>query len=187
MNAYDFDNTIYNGESIVDFFLFCISKDLKLLIYLPAAVNLLRKYKKNKLDIVVLEKYIEKFMTRVIDVEKYEVYIEEFWKKNKHKLKPEFLDMIKKDDIIITGCPSFLFDYIRHMINTDNILCSEFDLKTKDLKYVCLGKNKVDLLNKYYPNVKIKKFYTDSMMDTPMMKISEEVYFVDKNEIKQIK
>ena len=38
MNVYDFDNTIYDGESAVDFFMFCLGKDIKLIKLLPLLV-----------------------------------------------------------------------------------------------------------------------------------------------------
>ncbi len=95
--------------------------------------------------------------------------------------------MITPDDLIITGCPNFLFDDIKSEINTNKVLYSEFDLKTNTIKHLCIGKNKTVLFNKYYNNQKIDKFYTDSMCDYPMMELSKEVYIVRKNNIKKIK
>ena len=51
MNAYDFDNTIYDGESIYDFFIFAIKTDKKLLKFFPRIFILLIKYKLNKVKI----------------------------------------------------------------------------------------------------------------------------------------
>ena len=35
MNVYDFDKTIYNGDSTLDFYIFSIKKNLLLLRYFP--------------------------------------------------------------------------------------------------------------------------------------------------------
>ncbi len=187
MNVYDFDDTIYNGESIVDFFVFCLKKDYRLIAYVPTAIYLLKKYKKNQLDIKELEAYIERFINQAIDIEKYEQYIEEFWKCNSKKLKPQFMEQIEENDIIITGCPSFLFDAIKNKINTEHIICSDFDMKKKKLNFICLGQNKVEILKKRYPKAKINKFYTDSLMDKPLMELANEVFLVNKNKVTKIK
>ena len=35
MNVYDFDNTIYDGDSSIDFYLFCLKKNKKVIYLLP--------------------------------------------------------------------------------------------------------------------------------------------------------
>ena len=38
INVYDFDGTIYDGDSSIDFFIFCLSKNLKCLKYIPMII-----------------------------------------------------------------------------------------------------------------------------------------------------
>ena len=45
MNAYDFDNTIYDGESLFDFFIFCMYKKKSLILYFPFVLYILVLYK----------------------------------------------------------------------------------------------------------------------------------------------
>ncbi|MGN0993694.1 MAG: hypothetical protein ACI4PD_01130, partial [Butyricicoccus sp.] len=45
MNVYDFDNTIYRGESTVDFFRFCLRKKPSMVRYLPSVFWQLLRYK----------------------------------------------------------------------------------------------------------------------------------------------
>ena len=35
MNVYDFDGTIYDGDSTLDFWYFCLKKHPQILLYLP--------------------------------------------------------------------------------------------------------------------------------------------------------
>lgn len=188
MNAYDFDNTIYDGESIVDFFLFCLKKDHSLLRYLPYIIIFVIKYKFNKITIEEITNTIERlslsfFKNRHYN---YEALVEEFWQKNIHKLKPQFLKKLKKDDLIITGCPNFLIEYIKDKLNVDNIICTEFNLETKKLEFLCFGKNKVKIFKELCKDQKINEFYTDSLADIPFMQLSDKVYLVNKDEIKLI-
>lgn len=188
MNAYDFDNTIYDGESIVDFFLFCLKKDIKLLKYLPNIIFLLFKYKLNLVNIETILNFVNKFSASFFNGNKtdYNKLAEEFWLRNEKKLKPQFLKKLKRDDLIITGCPNFLLDHIKDKLKTKNIICTIFDLEKRQLEFLCFGENKVKEYKKQYENKSINKFYTDSLADIPFMKISDEVYLVKNNNIKKV-
>ena len=139
MNAYDFDNTIYSGESIFDFFKFCLTKDVQLYIFFPEMLIRLIQYKLNLLTdrkiYKTAEKIINSFMKR--NNHKIDELVEEFWDKNRKKLKPKFLNMLKSDDLIITGCPGFLINYIKDDLKVKNIISSEFDFKTNKIKFIC--------------------------------------------------
>ena len=185
MNAYDFDNTIYSGESIFDFFKFCLTKDVKLFLYFPKALFRLIEYKLNILSIDKLYKTAEQIINSFMKRNQYKIdeLVSEFWNKNRDKLKPNFLKMLKPDDLIITGCPSFLINYVKDELNVDNIISSEYNFETNKIEYICLGENKVKAFNQKFKDVKIDKFYTDSLADIPFMEYANEVYLVKGNKI----
>jgi len=188
MNAYDFDDTIYRGESIYDFFMFCLKKDKKLYLYFPKVFLRLVEYKLNILDINKLYKTAEEIINKFVKRNKYrfDSLIKEFWDKNKSRLKPQFLNMLKSDDLIITGCPNFLINYIKDDLKVKNIICTEYDFENDKIKFICLGKNKVKAFNKQFKNKKINKFYTDSLSDIPLKELTEQVYLVKGNQINKI-
>ena len=187
MNAYDFDNTIYDGESIYDFFMFCLKKDIWLIKFFPLVLFRLIEYKLNLLKIKKIYQTCETIINSFFKHSKfnYDELIEEFWKVNHKKLKKEFLDMLKEEDLIITGCPNFLINYIKEELKVKNIICTDFDLINKKINFICFGKNKVIAFKNKYKN-KINKFYTDSLADIPFMKLASEVYLVNKDSIKKI-
>ena len=49
MNVYDFDGTIYKGDSSLDFFKFFIKKDPKILAFTPAVLKIIDDYRKTTL------------------------------------------------------------------------------------------------------------------------------------------
>ena len=51
MNVYDFDNTIYRGESAVDLFWYYLKQDKSLLRYVPEVAAALVRYKRGKITI----------------------------------------------------------------------------------------------------------------------------------------
>lgn len=188
MNAYDFDNTIYDGESIIDFFMFLLKKDKGLFLHLPKVLLRLIEYKLNIVSSEKIYKTVEEITNKFLSkhMNEIDLLVSEFWDKNHKRLKPSFLNMLKEDDLIITGCPRFLIEYVKDDIKAKNIICTEFNFETNKIEFLCLGKNKVEAYNKKYKGNKIEKFYTDSLVDIPFMKCSEEVYLVKKNKITKI-
>ena len=188
MNAYDFDNTIYDGESIFDFFIFALKKDIWLIKFFPLVLFRLIEYKLNLLKIEKIYQTCEIIINSFFKHSNlnYDELIEEFWKINHKKLKQQFLDMLKEDDLIITGCPNFLINYIKDELKVKNIICTDFDLKNKKVNFICFNKNKVIAYKNKFKNKKINKFYTDSLTDIPFMELSSEVYLVNKNNVKKI-
>ena len=86
MRVFDFDNTIYDGESVFDFFLFCVKKQKYLLKYMPLMIKDLIFY---KMRLLTEEKLYEQAsgLTKEIvkNREHANDYIEEFWRLNSRR------------------------------------------------------------------------------------------------------
>ena len=54
MNVYDFDNTLYDGESALDFYFFCLKRHPRLIKYVFVILVSLVKYKLCLIDIDAL-------------------------------------------------------------------------------------------------------------------------------------
>ena len=109
MNVYDFDNTIYDGESSVDFFMFCLKKRPKLIKYIFVVFFNLAKYKLCLISKQELLKLAEKNLFGILDIcPDYEKLAESFWDKSMNKIKPLYLDNKRKDDVIISASFDFL-------------------------------------------------------------------------------
>ena len=188
MKVFDFDNTIYDGESSVDFFLFCLTKKPSLIKYLPLIIKMVILYKLKKLSITKLNEVANKIMNIVIENETHaEDFIKEFWKTNKKKLRIEFLNMISNEDIIISASPILLLKGVSDYLNTDYIYGTEFDFKNKESIYICYGENKLKLLKEKFPNLHIDEVYTDSYSDLPLIKKADKAYLVKKKAVKPIR
>ncbi len=187
MNVYDFDNTIYDGESLVDFFLFCVKKKKRLILYLPLVIYTAILYKLRLLPIEKLYKLAGKMSSVVVNnKENAEIFVKEFWAKNASKLKPYYLSKLKTDDVIITASPRILIEGILDKLNTSNIICSELNLETGTFDFVCFKENKVLAFKEKYPNGIINEFYTDSLNDMPLIELSKKSYLVKKGKMELI-
>ena len=188
MKGFDFDNTIYDGESVFDFAIFVVKREKKLLKYIPVFIWILIKYKMcwmKKEDLLAsLEKYSKEFMSNKQSILQL---VEEFWEENIDKLYPHMLKKIKEDDVIITTSPKFLMDAIKDVIPTNHVIASEVDLESGKIIHLNFQDNKVKAFQEKYPTTKLVEFYTDSYNDLPMMNLSKKVFLVKKGCCKQIK
>ena len=188
MKVFDFDNTLYHGESSVDLALYMIRTNKKIIKYLPSIFFNLIKYKlcmvEKKKMIIAINDFLKNAMH-----DKDEIFnsVDGFWQKNRCKLDKKMLGRINKDDVIITAGPDFLIYGIRDLLNTDNIICSRIDADRMKVKYLNFGDNKVKQYKKVYGDKHIDCFYTDSFNDIALMDISDKVYLVKKGSLKRIK
>ena len=200
MRVFDFDGTIYNGDSTYDFYLYLIKKQPKVLIYLPYFIYSYILYKlnikiKNKDkfdflsddDFLVLNKtYLKEnfFMfLNAIKQEEIDDYIYDFWieKIKQNKIFNYYIKDRRKDDVIISASPRFLLEPIAKLFNCD-LICSEVDKHTgKYNSLSCWWKEKVIRYKKVYNNIKINEFYSDSITDLPLALISDKSYRVFKD------
>ena len=181
MKVFDFDNTIYRGESSVDFSFFMVRYRKRILRYVPLILFSLDGYKLCLLKKEKLESIINDFFAGVLDGEiSYTFYIKEFWKTHAHKLNQNILPLIGPDDVIISASPVFLLDGIREMLGTERIIGTEVDLEQKRILWFNFGENKVKRYRALYGDQIIDAFYTDSYNDKDLMEISKKVYLVKK-------
>lgn len=179
MNVYDFDGTLYKGESCLHFAIFCIIRKPKVLLFIPQILTLYKKHKNNKLDMNEANKLIKKIFETISTTEKefYKI-INDFWVKHEKKLNFELINQMEENDLILSAGPNILLE--ASPIKHKNILCSKVDLKKKKLLFFCYGENKRKLFKKKFKNKTINKFYTDSYSDMPLMELAKEVYLVKK-------
>ncbi len=184
MNVYDFDKTIYNGDSTADFYIFALKRHKKIIFNLPSLFGAFIKFYILRIGTKTrFKQTMYKFLTKC-DVEKD---VEDFWKINENKIKDFYFVQQKEDDVIISASPLFLLKPICDKLNIHFLIASNVDSKTG--KYSgenCHGKEKVrrfyDVFGK---DARVDCFYSDSLSDTPMAKIACKAYLVDGDNIKK--
>lgn len=181
MNVYDFDNTIYNGDSTLDFYLFCLKKNPKIIFVMPKQIYSVLQYLCGKITKTKFKECFYSFLPRMNNIENTVI---EFWNKNEAKIKSWYLEQHKGDDVIITASPEFLIREICNRIHVNTLIASK--VSPYDGKYTginCYGEEKVRRYKEIYQNVKIDKIYSDSMSDLPLAYIAKEAYLVKSNNI----
>ncbi len=188
MNVYDFDNTIYRGESGIDLFLYYLRRDPKLLSAVPWAVSCITKYKATKMT---LDDAMKNYSSVIEDycktIEDIDGDIQRFWDKNSRKIKSFYLKQRKDDDIVISACVDVVLAEICNRLNIKNFVGSQVDMKSRTLVSFCYRENKVKAFKEKYPDAVIDNFYTDSFNDQPMIDLAQNAYLVKGDKITKIK
>ena len=175
MNIYDFDETIYDGDSSLDFFLYVLCKKPYLIVLIPFQLWGMAKY---FLGIAEKETYKEHFFVflRFIPVQEM---VFGFWNQNRRKIKPWYLLRKQNSDIIISASPQFLLEPIVIDYFGVTLIASKLDPDTG--RYIgknCLGEEKVSRLHNIYPDCIIENFFSDSLSDAPLAGKAQQSFMV---------
>ncbi len=177
MNVYDFDGTIYKGDSTLDFYLFILFRHPSALFDIPAALSSFIKYKFRLCTKKEFKQTFFSFLRRIPEIDSEVAY---FWSKNKRKIKDFYRKRQKPDDLIISASPEFLLAPVCR-----NLIASKVDPKTGIFHGEnCRGTEKVRRFQVAYGNdIRIENFYSDSLSDAPLAELSERAFTVKGNKI----
>lgn len=183
INSYDFDGTIYDGDSSVDFYIYSIRKNKKVLLQVPIQLWGIILYLLRIIDKTRFKEYIFSYLKRIDNVDKN---IEEFWKEKYKKIKKWYFKQKKKTDVIISASPEFLLKPLEKKLNV-SIIATKVDKKTGAfLSKNCHDYEKINRYEEKYKK-KIKAFYSDSIRaDRAMLEYAEEAYLVTKDKVEKI-
>lgn len=181
MNVYDFDKTIYSGDSTTAFFLFSLKRHPSVLCLIPSIFYGFIKYYVFKKGTKTQFKQRIMYFVKKID---YKKDITDFWKKNKRKIKKYYIDQKKETDVIISASPAFVIEPVCKELGIKNIIASPVDVKTGEYTGEnCHGKEKVRRFREVFGNCEIHEFYSDSYSDTPLAEIADKAYMVKGDEV----
>lgn len=177
MNVYDFDGTIYNGDSTIEFFLYSLKRNPQLLKFFPEQIGSAVLYGLRKME---KTQFKEKFFCflKVINTDEL---VESFWNNNQRKIYSWYLSQRDTEDIVISASPEFLVKPICQRLGIEHVIASKVDSRSgKFSGKNCWGKEKVHRLIEEYQITHINKFYSDSKSDLPLARIADEAYFIVK-------
>ena len=171
VNLYDFDNTIYKGDSSTDFFFYSLMKYPKVIKYIPRIIKSGILYKFKKINKTKMKENIFSFLEAIPDVDNL---VSEFWKSHSCYIKDFYLKKKHNKDIIISASPEFLLKPITDELKVMDLIASDVNKKTgKFNKPNCYGKEKVKRLNKKYKDIKVNESYSDSLSDIPILDLAK--------------
>ncbi|NLA76469.1 MAG: phosphoserine phosphatase [Clostridiales bacterium] len=187
MNVYDFDNTIYDGESAIDFFVFYLRRDPSLIKYTPKIIHALIRYKRGTISIEqALGEYGAIAENYFSTVKGLDGDVRLFWDKHIGKIKPFYYELHSEDDLIISASPEISLKDICSRLGIKRYIGTAFGDDGKISRF-CFRENKVRAFFELYPDEKIENFYTDSLNDKALIDISENAFLVKGMKITRVK
>ena len=177
MNVYDFDGTIYHGDSTRDFFKYSLRKHPLLVRYLPKQLWGFFLYAIKRIDKTQMKQNFYCFL-KGIDAEKM---LDAFWDVHEKNIYPFYKDQQAADDIFISASPEFLLTPICKRLNINHMMASRVDIKTGRYDGVnCHSDEKVRRLYEQYGQVHIDNFYSDSDADLPLARLADKAFKITK-------
>lgn len=177
MNVYDFDETIYDGDSTRDFYFYCLKKFPSVIKFLPYQAFYFVLF---VFGFITKTQFKEKFYIFFTAVKNIDNAVDDFWQTHKSGIKKWYIENQKEDDIIISASPTFLLAPICKTLGIKHLIASDADRLTG--KYNgenCYGEEKVNRLKKYSSEFEIENFYSDSLSDSPLAYLAKSAYIVD--------
>ena len=197
--VYDFDKTIYGGETGTDFLIFYMKKKpLKVFLFGIGFVKDILLFLFKKIKLKELKGSYFKFLSDE-SADEVEKLANEFWEKRASKVygwvPNEIIENKKETDyvIVISASPLFLIDSFVKKLGFTHAFGTimETEVRNGEKYYLpkvvgenCKNVEKVKVINKWAEKEGIKykiiKFYSDSIMDKPLFDIAEKKYWIKK-------
>lgn len=175
MNVYDFDKTIYNGDSATHFWWFCAVRHPRTFLTLFGAAAPAAKALTGNLSRGELKHKLYRFL-RHIDDPQHETEL--FWDAHLSGIFPWYLDRKRDDDLIISASPDFLIAEACRRLGVAH-LATPMDIRTGVLLGEnCRGAEKVRRFREAYGDAHVEEFYSDALSDLPMMQVADRGYLV---------
>ncbi len=179
MNVYDFDDTIFDGDSSKDFFLFCARRHPGVLLRAPRVAAALLACKAGRLPKERLKEIYFGFVPRLPSLG---AELAAYWESREKRIRPWYLAQRRADDVVISASPGFLLRPICQKLGVQSVIASEIEPETARFTGKnCLGAEKVPRFLAAFPDAAVENFYSDSRGDAPMARLARQAWLVKKD------
>ena len=177
IDMYDFDDTIYNGDSSMDFIKYCYKKGYIKFNNILKIMGSFIKYFFGVFDITEFKEVLFCFLSNIDDGERV---VSEFWAEHYKNIKKFYLDKNHDNDIINSASPYFLLKPVCDKLGVKDLIASDVNIKNGKYK----GKNnnkdvKVKNLYKKYKDCVVEECYSDNPFnDKFILELANKAYVV---------
>ena len=180
MNVFDFDKTIYNGDSTFAFVKWCMLRHPRAMLYIPRiGIAALRYYALHIGTKTQFKERIYSFL-KTCDAKND---VERFWNEKINGIKAFYREIHRDDDVIISASPEFLLKPLEKRLAI-TVIASKVSPDTG--KYEgenCYHAEKVRRFRERFPDGVIDDFYSDSYSDEPLANLAKRAFIVDGEQI----
>ena len=177
MKVYDFDKTIYAGDSTVHFFLFLLRRHPGLSRYLPGSALAFARFQWGDWSKTRFKERLYRLFQAVPNID---AEVHAFWQLHRDGIKAFYMAQQARDDVIISASPTFLLAPICAELGITHLLASKVDSQTGAYEGEnCWGAEKVRrFLEAGNQLSEMTDFYSDSLSDAPLAMRAQRAWFV---------
>lgn len=171
-DLYDFDKTVFNGESGSEFWLFCLKRHPSIIRFVPKqAVGFFGHYVFHTISKKRSKELFYSYL-KSIDAEKE---AELFWQENEGKMN-DWFKPLRHDvkTVVCSASPVFQIKPICDRLGVDLLVATRMNPKTGEITGEnCKGEEKVCRLKKEAAGFEFRDVYTDNLVsDRPILELS---------------
>ncbi|WP_458863491.1 haloacid dehalogenase-like hydrolase [Acidaminobacterium chupaoyuni] len=180
--CYDFDKTVYHGDSSTHFTLWCLRHYPKTWLHLPAMAGWSLLYACKIVKKTLFKSHLFGYLKFLSDPQKS---VDLFWQSHEQNLKAWYLAKDHSRDVIISASPTFLLEGVCRRLGVLSLLATPMDPRTGRIHGEnCWGEEKVCRLNGWNPDSHLLEFYSDSYSDTPLARLADKAFLVEGDLLK---
>jgi len=181
LSVYDFDGTIYDGDSSRDMIKYGLIKHpFKTIKSLKKAKKLNNDYKSG---IVSFDKVKEAMFSFIFEIPNYPKFINKFVFSHMKKIKPFYNSRKTKNDLIATASYELWISIFARNLGVKHVIATKTDSEGHIIGNNCKGIEKVKKIKELFPNTPILCSYSDSSVDIPILEMASTAYVVEGNKL----
>lgn len=187
IDVYDFDGTIYDGDSTADFVIFCMRRHPGMIAGLPRVAIAALALAAKRINLTRFKSVLFGEMSRRFSLEEE---ADVFWKseKTRKKLGPWFFDTPKDIPIVIASAsPEFELCHAAKILGVETLIGTRCNMKTGELYGKnCKGAEKIERIREMFGEFEVRAMYTDdAKADGPLLAIAKEKYIVTHGKVER--
>lgn len=180
MNLYDFDETIYDGDSTRDFVIYCYRHYPRTLAYIPRQLAAVASYMAGRMDKTTFK---ERYFSMFAAVPEIDAAVSDFWDTHEGRIMRYYPKQARQDDVVISASPEFIVRPLCDRLGLEHVICSDVNKHTGHFDGVnCYGIEKVNrFIEEGFNPEDVQEVYSDSLSDTPIAELGKEAFIVHKD------
>jgi phosphoserine phosphatase/putative flippase GtrA len=176
VDVYDFDRTIYRGDASIEFIRFVLARHPRTWASIPRLVVATALYVIGVVTRTRFKAEMFSVLGRLADVD---ATVAAFWATRRRRIAPWYLAQQGPDDVIISASPDFLLRPLVERWPVRALIATRMDPATGAIDGEnCRGAEKLRRLNREVPGAEVRRCYSDSLSDLPLLEGAEYAFVV---------
>ena len=188
IDVYDFDGTLYDGDSTADYVLFCLRRHPSLALALPRVIVAAARLVARRIGLTEFKSALFGAMARRVDLE---AEAERFWNdaRTQKKLGAWFKGTPRDLPIVIASAsPEFELRHAAAILGVGTLIGTRCERGTGRLiGRNCKGEEKIGRIREAVGDFTVRAMYTDdAKADAPLLAMARERYLVKHGKVSRI-